>query len=158
MPQFCQSFARFSILVLLFSINFSCIQPDIKKEKETVITVAEDFLKALSARDSLAARQFLLPQGCITSVRGDGSIRSQTHQEFLESIAVETNGLLETMKNPKVWIQGSVAVVWADYDFFLNGKYSHCGVDVFSMLKTREGWRISGLSYSVVKGGCKGKR
>ena len=157
MHKFLKSFILYIILVLLLSLNFFCIQPDSSKEKEVVITVAEDFLKALSSRDSSAAQQFLLPQGRFTSVRTDGTIRSQTHQEFLESIAVAANTLLETMRNPKVIIKGDIAVVWADYDFYLNGEFSHCGVDVFNLLKTQEGWRISGLSYSVVKEGCEGK-
>ena len=32
----------------------------------------------------------------------------------------------------------------APYDFWIDGKYSHCGIDAFDLVKTSEGWKISG--------------
>ena len=35
------------------------------------------------------------------------------------------------------------------YDFYIDGKWSHCGVDAFTMLKSDGRWRIASLSWSV---------
>lgn len=39
-------------------------------------------------------------------------------------------------------IDGDLANVWAPYKFYLGDKFSHCGVDVFSLMKTKDGWKI----------------
>ena len=49
---------------------------------------------------------------------------------------------------------GSMAVVWAPYDFYRGGNFSHCGVDNFELVKIDGKWRISGVLFTVEKEGC----
>lgn len=49
----------------------------------------------------------------------------------------------------EVRVSGPLAVAWVPYDFYLNGKWSHCGVDAFTLLKTEGRWRIASLGWSV---------
>jgi hypothetical protein len=58
------------------------------------------------------------------------------------------------MWNPEVRVHGPIASVWTAYDFWVDGKFSHCGVDVFDLVKTAEGWKISGGAYTVERTGC----
>jgi hypothetical protein len=58
------------------------------------------------------------------------------------------------MWDPDVRIHGAIAVVWTRYDFWVDGKFSHCGVDAFDLVKTAEGWRIAGGVYTVERTGC----
>jgi hypothetical protein len=46
-------------------------------------------------------------------------------------------------------MQGRIATVWAPYDFWIDGKFSHCGVDAFDLIKTDKGSRIAGGAYTV---------
>jgi hypothetical protein len=46
-------------------------------------------------------------------------------------------------KDPTVSIHGAIANVWGEYEFFRDGKFGHCGVDSFNLLKTAEGWRVA---------------
>ena len=46
-------------------------------------------------------------------------------------------------------VSGAVAVVWLPYDFYVEGAWSHCGVDVFTLVRVETGWRIASLAYSV---------
>ena len=39
-------------------------------------------------------------------------------------------------------IDGPLASVWAPYKFYLGNTFSHCGVDVFQLAKTTDGWKI----------------
>jgi len=45
-------------------------------------------------------------------------------------------------------------VVLAPYDFFVDGRFSHCGTDIFAFLKGAGGWTITGVTYDVVREGC----
>ena len=42
-----------------------------------------------------------------------------------------------------------IATVWTPYDFWIDGKFSHCGIDAFDLVKTDEGWKIAGGSYTL---------
>ena len=52
---------------------------------------------------------------------------------------------------PTVMIDGDVAIVWAPYSFEVDGALSHTGVDVFNLLRTEDGWKVTGGVYSVVR-------
>lgn len=55
---------------------------------------------------------------------------------------------------PQVRIDETLATVWTQYDFHLAGKFSHCGVDAFHLLKTATGWKIVSLADTSRMEGC----
>jgi len=124
---------------------------------EKVVEVAQTFLSALSAADTATLAGLLAPEAMIYSVREEGagpSLRAVARADFLESLGGEDQEFLERMWNPTVQIQGRVAMVWTPYDFHLNGEFSHCGIDVFTMLQGAEGWQVASITYNVVREGC----
>ena len=62
--------------------------------------------------------------------------------------------MLERMWDATVLVHGPLAQVWTPYDFHADGEFSHCGVDAFTLIKTSEGWRVSGVAYTVEPTGC----
>ncbi len=76
------------------------------------------------------------------------------YEEFIDLLASTKNVWLERIWNPTVLVHGPIAVVWAEYDFHLNGNLSHCGVDSISLLKTSAGWKISSISDTNETSGC----
>jgi len=71
-------------------------------------------------------------------------------------MAVSKNVITEKMreKDVKVEVHKGIAMFWAPYDLWIDKKFSHCGVDVFTLLKTKEGWKIVTIAYSVEPDGC----
>jgi len=135
----------------------SAAQQRMPDSKEEVELVAQRFLEALSAADTAALSGLLAQGATIHSVRegAEGaSLRVMTREAFLESLGGETEGLLERMWDPTVLVQSRVAVVWTPYDFHLSGTFSHCGIDVFTLLRGVEGWQVTGITYNVVRDGC----
>ena len=51
-------------------------------------------------------------------------------------------------------IDGGLASVWAPYKFYLGDKFSHCGVDVFQLMKTAAGWKVIYIVDTRRKGNC----
>ena len=126
-------------------------------EAAAVRDVAETFLLALSAPDTATLADLLAPQAMLYSVRDgtDGPVLGpRTAQSFLEGIGGEDRSLLERMWDPTILVRGNVAVVWTPYDLHLDGRFSHCGIDVFTLLKGTQGWKITGVTYNVVREGC----
>lgn len=54
----------------------------------------------------------------------------------------------------EVNINNNLATVWAPYKFYFGKKFSHCGVDVFQLMKTSIGWKIVSIFYNVRTGNC----
>jgi len=45
-------------------------------------------------------------------------------------------------------------VVWPPYEFWEDGKTSHCGVDVFDFVKIDGRWRVSNSTWTVEPHAC----
>jgi hypothetical protein len=57
--------------------------------------------------------------------------------------------IIERGFNADVRIAGTIAVVWLPYDLYVDKKWSHCGVDVFTLVQVASAWKIANLTYSI---------
>lgn len=129
----------------------------IAAEHEEITGIATRFLAALSTADTAALSGLLAQGASIHSLRDGGSgplLRAVSREAFLEGLGGEVQSFLERMWDPTVLVQDGVAMVWAPYDFHREGEFSHCGIDVFTLLKSMEGWQVTNISYNVVREGC----
>ena len=55
---------------------------------------------------------------------------------------------------PTVMIRGPIAVVWGEYEFYIDGEFSHCGVDSVDLVKVDGVWKIANWMWTVEKEGC----
>jgi hypothetical protein len=46
-------------------------------------------------------------------------------------------------------VQDRVAQVWVPYDLYRGKEWSHCGVDVFTLLETQGRWRVASLLFTI---------
>jgi hypothetical protein len=51
-------------------------------------------------------------------------------------------------------IDGPMASVWTPYKFYLGDTFSNCGVDVFQLAKTADGWKIIYIGDTNRKDNC----
>lgn len=126
-------------------------------EEEKIISVVNRFFAAMESRSAADAKKILIPEGFSFSIREEGKgalLKTSSFQAFMDSLPHLKEQYKETMTNPKVLIHDRIAVLWADYKFYRDGKFSHCGVDAFSLVKTDDGWKIAGVIYTVEKTGC----
>jgi hypothetical protein len=131
--------------------------PQIDDEKAAVLAALQKFFDTMATRDVEGARAVLMPEGRLFSVRdqsGQSITRSQSIQEYLDALGKRTQAYRERFWSPEVRVHGPVGAVWTPYDFWVEGKFSHCGIDVFDFVKTAEGWKISGGVYTVERTGC----
>ena len=56
--------------------------------------------------------------------------------------------MIERMWDAEVRVSGALATVWTPYDFYVGGEFSHCGVDVATLNRTPEGWKIVSLDWN----------
>lgn len=130
-------------------------------EEAAVLAAAQALLDVIGARDSTAARQLLLPEGSLMAVvpaEGGARVQVTPHERFIRTIGEPGPAFLERMWEPEVRIRGPIATVWAPYEFHVDGVFSHCGIDAFSLIKTDGEWKVAGVVYTVEREDCSEER
>jgi hypothetical protein len=124
-------------------------------DRDAVLATVQKFFDTMTSKDVAEAKRVLVADGRFVSVRDDRpEPRPSTIQAYLDGLAARKQDYRERMWDPAVRIHGAIATVWTRYDFWVDGKFSHCGVDAFDLVKTSEGWKISGGVYTVERTGC----
>jgi len=122
------------------------------KEREAVMKTMQAFFDTMTAHDVEGARRILQPQGrfhAMTMKDGKPDVRAFANEEYFAQLQASKQKMQERIWNPDVRINGLIANVSAPYDFWIDGKFSHCGVDAFDLIKTEDGWKIAGGVYTV---------
>ena len=88
-------------------------------------------------------------------VRANGVAYAMLAEQWANRIATTKSAFVERFTNaPTVSIHGTIAHVWGEYEFLRDGKFGHCGVDSFSLLKTGDGWRVAAILDTEETVGC----
>lgn len=128
--------------------------PGDETAKKKIIAVVQRFLDMLETRDVSKADEILLPQGLSVSSRGQGSeavMRIRSFKETIDSLPGGTSRYKEVMTDAGTLVHKGIGIVRTGYKFYIDGKFSHDGVDIFSLVRTPKGWKIAGLVYTVNK-------
>jgi hypothetical protein len=130
-------------------------------DRRAILDVVHTMTGAMRRRDTATLRALFVPGTTLKGMRHRRDASAPQVQEIpLEAfgafIARDTarGPLIERLFEPRVELQGSLASVWAPYDFHFGTRFSHCGVDAFQLLKTADGWRIAGLADTYETAGC----
>lgn len=77
-----------------------------------------------------------------------GKIIAKTDEveTFATQIAsLPQNAADEQIRFESIQIDGPLATAWTPYKFYFNGKFSHCGVNHFVLLRVNNEWKIQYL-------------
>jgi hypothetical protein len=128
-----------------------------QSDTTAILSTIQKFFTGMEQHDSAAVRATLLPGTRFVSLAAgapNAKPRFQPDTAFIAMVATTKQHLLERMWSPTVRINGPMATVWTPYDFHVDGKWSHCGVDAFTLVRTETGWIISDLAYTTQRTGC----
>ncbi|NIM13542.1 MAG: hypothetical protein GTO45_15625 [Candidatus Aminicenantes bacterium] len=132
-------------------LNSAAVPAD-ERAKKKIVSVVQRFLDMLATRDVSKADEILMSKGLSASWRqkeGKEVVKINSFKELTESLPGETSKFKEVMTDPKVLIHKGIGILRTGYKFYIDGKFSHEGVDIFSLIRTSRGWRIAGLVYTV---------
>jgi len=141
-----------TLLSFVLSLVVGISGQSTEKEREGVMKTMQAFFDTMTAHDVEGARRILQPQGrfhAMTMKDGKPDVRAFANEEYFAQLQASKQKMQERIWNPDVRINGLIANVSAPYDFWIDGKFSHCGVDAFDLIKTEDGWKIAGGVYTV---------
>jgi hypothetical protein len=132
---------RVYILLLVLISHFSFAQ-----EKEIQQTI-ETFFEAFHQRDSIKLQSVCSENLVLHSISESGNgtkFSVEKASNFYKSIATipVTMKFEEKILSYNIQIDGAMAHVWTPYEFYVNDKLSHSGVNSFQLFKENEVWQV----------------
>jgi hypothetical protein len=112
---------------------------------QAVLAPFQAFLDGMAKYDQAAMRATVQPDGSVALLRKDKVIRN-TLSGFIDHIKPGKDSIEERIYEPLVRIDDNLAIIWARYDFRVNGKVVHCGTDLVHLVKQDGKWVIAGIA------------
>jgi hypothetical protein len=130
----------FLLFALIFTISFQAQNEEIQK-------VIEDFFVAFHAKDTVKMKSVcsdkIILQSIMENAKG-AKLSNETSKEFYNSIATIPSDFKveEKILSYSIQVDGTLAHAWTPYEFYINGKLSHSGVNAFTLFKESDIWKI----------------
>jgi hypothetical protein len=126
-------------------------------EEAAILAVIDRFMQAISTNDSALMAELRIEGGSTIVSRRDpagGEAPLVTRRVFTPSTSSRPSTNKERYWDPVVHVRGGIAVVWTPYEFWADGKSSHCGIDVFDLMKDKGVWKIANAMWTVEPDAC----
>lgn len=127
-------------------------------EEAAVLEAMDRYMTAISESDYETQDEMQTPDGMSYQWRpaDGGGMKITAHPNSYWSDPSRDSGQVyrERYWTPTVLIRGGIAVVWAPYEFWIDGETSHCGVDVIDFVKIDGKWLVSNAMWTVEPEAC----
>lgn len=117
-------------------------------QKQEIQKCIESFFEGFHQRDStkiklVCSDKMILQSISESTVKGN-KLSDESVKEFYKSIASIPSNMKfqEKILSYNIQIDGTMAHVWTPYEFYLNDKLSHSGVNAFTLFKEKDSWKI----------------
>ncbi|UOY06877.1 nuclear transport factor 2 family protein [Muricauda sp. SCSIO 64092] len=151
---------RYGILILVaFFLNLPIGNAQ-DAEKEAVKKVVEGFFEAFHKQDSLGMKSFVgdnvVLQTTGRNKEGKTMLRTTPIGKLYESIVSipDSVSFEEKLTSWNIQVDRTMANAWVGYEFWLNGNFSHCGINSFQMVDFDGQWKIIYLIDTRGRAGC----
>lgn len=116
------------------------------KEAQAVMVPITAMCNAMAKHDAAAFKKPLLPGGSMVLMR-DGKPTQLTFDAFADLVGKPGKAQIEErIHDPLVRIDNDLAVVWAPFEFLVDGKVDHCGTDLFNLVRADGKWLIASVA------------
>jgi hypothetical protein len=115
--------------------------------EDSVKAAVKQLFDGMKNSDAVAIRGAFADSAILQTItrtkEGAIVVRTENLDDFAKSISEIKKGaadeqiVFETIK-----IDGPLAIVWAPYKFYFDGKFSHCGMDSFQLVRLNGVWKI----------------
>lgn len=118
---------------------------ELEEEERAVLAAFQTLLCSFALGDKRAMAEQLLPGGGTTHSRDDEFFHVQLRD--LPGRLLRNEGKREEiLRDAEIRIDDDIAMIWAPYDFFVDGNLHHWGTNIVTLLKRDGRWRISGIA------------
>ena len=143
-----------NLFLLLFLFPLIAMGQSPTKDEEQIKAVILKTFSAMKSVDSVALKSCFTSNALlhISQVKPEGNVvREVPATKFIQNVMTRKPGEMDerVLSWGPILIDQEIATAWVPYEFYLNGKFSHKGVDVFLLVKTGNEYRIKTLLYNM---------
>lgn len=139
---------KYNFLIIVFLTTAFNVSAQIQLHEEdlvkgTINKLFEGMKNGDSAMVSATFASSAIMQTIHKSKEGEFKLRDEKVSDFIKLIGTPHKEKFdERIVFTKVLIDGNLASVWTDYKFYIDNKFSHCGVNSFQLFKDKSTWKI----------------
>jgi Putative lumazine-binding len=142
----------FAMVLLIGGVSAQSSQDSIK-------AIVNQLFEGMKSSDAAMVQSAFADSAVLQSVAQtrDGKISIENDQvaAFASLIGGLKKGAAdEQIVFARIEFDGPLAMVWAPYKFYFDGKFSHCGVDSFQLVRINGHWKIQYLIDTRRRQGC----
>jgi len=104
----------------------------------------------MAKRNPSAIEASAIPGATFVSMQY-GTLEQMTFEQFAQRVGAGTTHIEERIHDPLVRVDNDLAMVWAPFEFRIDGKLDHCGTDLFSLVHNDGKWLIGSLAATLRK-------
>lgn len=149
----------YRIVLYLCFVLTSCINARAQTAEDSVKAVVNKLFDGMRNADASALREVFADSMVLQTIaknrEGKVIIRNQNSASFVDFVSKLEKGVAdEQIEFDIIRVDGALASVWTPYSFYLNKKFSHCGVNSFQLVRFNDGWKIQYLIDTRKTEGC----
>jgi hypothetical protein len=131
-------------------------------DREAILAVMDKAFAAVRSNMADDWRAIQLAEGTTLSFRPgpeerpeELEMRISNNEDFIADLKPDGHEYIERWTSePTILIRGPIAVIWGEYEFWIDGEFSHCGVDSADLVKKDGEWKVANFMWTVEKEDC----
>lgn len=132
---------NFLLLVIILTFGYSNAQSS--EIKHTI----ETFFEGFHHRDTTLLKQVCADKMILQSItesKEGNRLVEEDKENFFKTIATipSTLKINEKLLSFTTQVDGTMGHAWTPYEFYIDGKLSHSGVNAFTLFKDKDQWKI----------------
>ncbi len=146
-------------LLLSCAFYFSVLSAGAQEDQ--IRATIDRMFNAMYKGDTAALRQCFIPAAQLVTytydAKGNPRAKAEKLQDFMRGVA--TMGESEIEEKLIGWqclTDDGIASVWTPYEFYFEGKFNHCGVNSFQLIKIQGDWKITQITDTRRSTDCPG--
>lgn len=143
---------------ILLTISFFSQALKAQTAEDSVKSVVNTLFTAMKNADASAFKTVFTETAIMQTIgrrEGKPAIISESVEDFAKQVSqLKKDSADERISFETIKIDGPLAIVWTPYNFFYNGKFSHCGVNSFQLVRLDGIWKIQYLIDTRRRAGC----
>ena len=146
--------------LISLTLVISCSIARAQTAEDSVKAAVNQLFTAMKSADPLLLKKCFADSAVLQTItRGrDGKLLvvNEPVNDFAEFIShVKKDSADERISFETIKIDGPLAIAWTPYNFYFNGRFSHCGVISFQLIRFEGVWKIQYLIDTRRKNDCK---
>jgi hypothetical protein len=138
-------------VLLILGFTFAVTPIHAMAQDAAVLAPIDAMFQGMTDRNPAAIKAAALPGSVLVLMR-DGKPKQMTIEEFADHLSKPSKTHIEErIHDPLVRIDNDLAMVWAPFEFLVDGTPDHCGTDLFNLVKIDDKWIIAGIADTGTK-------